>query len=117
MVKNKWSKRPWGRFKVIEQDKNYKVKIIEINPKSRTSLQFHKFRSEFWYLLKGKVTFVIDNQEVDIRDIFGYWDMIKKKEVHRLQNNGKDVARILEVQEGRCKEDDIIRLEDDHGRI
>ncbi len=117
MVKNQWVKKPWGRYKVIEQAKDYKVKIIEVNPKSRTSLQFHKFRSEFWYLLKGNATFVVDNQEIDINNIFGYWDMIKKKQTHRLENNGRKVARILEIQKGKCKEDDIIRLEDNYGRV
>ena len=38
------------------------------------------------------------------------------EQTHRLAG-GPDGVLIIEVQRGTCKEDDIIRLEDDYGRV
>ena len=46
--------RPWGNFEIISKGKNFLVKKIFVNPKSRLSLQSHKFRSEHWVVVKGK---------------------------------------------------------------
>ena len=43
-MKNKkinYSERPWGRYFIIEDNNNYKIKRIEVNPKSRLSYQYH----------------------------------------------------------------------------
>jgi len=37
--------------------------------------------------------------------------------VHRIQNDGEDYLVFIETQMGLCIEDDIIRLEDDYGRV
>ena len=40
------SERPWGRYYVIEDNENYKIKRIEVNPKGRLSYQYHMKRAE-----------------------------------------------------------------------
>jgi mannose-6-phosphate isomerase-like protein (cupin superfamily) len=38
--------------------------------------------------------------------------------VHRIANNSDlNKVEIIEVQRGMCREDDIVRLEDDYGRV
>jgi mannose-6-phosphate isomerase-like protein (cupin superfamily) len=37
--------------------------------------------------------------------------------VHRITNDGDDPLVFIETQLGLCLEDDIIRLEDDYGRV
>ena len=41
---------------------------------------------------------------------------IAKLEVHRITNECETPLVILELQTGNCREDDIIRIEDDYGR-
>ena len=42
--------RPWGRFFVIQDDNDYKIKRIEVNSRHRLSYQYHKKRSEHWII-------------------------------------------------------------------
>ena len=41
-----FEKRPWGSYFVIHDEKNYKVKRIEVLPGKRLSYQYHEKRSE-----------------------------------------------------------------------
>lgn len=38
--------KPWGRYIILYRGLNYKMKLIEINPGAKLSLQFHAYRSE-----------------------------------------------------------------------
>ncbi len=42
---------------------------------------------------------------------------IKKYQTHRVRASGLNDLVILEIQTGVCQEDDIIRIEDDYGRV
>lgn len=111
-VKSNWIKKPWGRHKVLFEDKQHKVKLIEIKALHRTSLQYHELRTEEFYYLIGNVAIFKDDHNM-IKS-----NKIKKNQVHRLENlDSKCIALILEIQHGICREEDIIRLEDDYGRI
>ena len=46
----------------------------------------------------------------------GEYAFIPKKQLHRLRAGDSGVI-LIEVQRGICDEDDIIRIEDDYGRI
>src|ERR1039458_4049752 len=50
--------RPWGTYTVLEENRNYKIKRIDVNPGQRLSLQMHHHRSEHWIVVSGtaKVT-------------------------------------------------------------
>jgi len=47
------SNRPWGKHTVIKDESNFKLKIIEVNPRQRLSYQYHNKRSEVWTILEG----------------------------------------------------------------
>ena len=47
--------RPWGYYTVVEEQENYSVKILHINPGEETSYQRHSQRSEIVTLLQGTV--------------------------------------------------------------
>ena len=57
------SERPWGRYFVIEDNENYKIKRIEVNPKGRLSYQYHMKRSESWTIIQGQGVVTIDGVE------------------------------------------------------
>lgn len=108
-------KRPWGYYTVLNRGEDFKVKLVEVLPKQKLSLQRHKFRSEHWVVVEGtaKITngrnilFLEENQST----------FIPKKGIHRLENPADGSLKIIEVQCGRLlNENDIERLEDDHGR-
>lgn len=108
-------KRPWGSYTILQKGFGFKIKLIEIEPKKRLSLQRHKNRAEHWVVVSGcaKVTssnmvkFVRNNQSI----------YIPKGTIHRLENPTNAPLKIVEVQTGRyLEEDDIERFDDDFKR-
>ena len=115
MIKQKRVKRPWGFYTVINKGPGFKVKLVEVLPKQRLSLQKHSLRSEHWVVVHGEakisngrnILFLEENQST----------YIPKKGVHRLENPKNQLLKIIEVQCGSVlKESDIQRIADDHGR-
>ena len=47
-------RRPWGSFTVLQQGIGFKIKLIEITPHKRLSLQRHKSRAEHWVVVSGE---------------------------------------------------------------
>ncbi|MCJ7636437.1 MAG: phosphomannose isomerase type II C-terminal cupin domain, partial [Nitrososphaeraceae archaeon] len=45
--------RPWGSYVVLEEDKDYKIKKVIIQPGQKLSLQLHYHRSEHWIVVSG----------------------------------------------------------------
>ena len=107
--------RQWGSFKVLLDEEYIKVKKIVVNSGKRLSLQLHTKRDEHWFVVEGFGTLELNGQTTDIStgDSFD----IKKYQTHRVRASGLNDLVILEVQTGVCQEDDIIRIEDDYGRV
>ena len=112
--------RPWGWFKNIEGLDNgndgFKVKRIAVYPGKRLSLQSHNFRSEHWVIVKGKAKVTLDNEELYLEQDQSVY--IPLKSLHRIENIGEELLEFTETQIGNyLGEDDIIRYEDDFGRL
>jgi mannose-6-phosphate isomerase len=114
-IENKIYKRPWGTYQSLKIEKTCQVKWIEVNPKSRLSLQKHKKRSEHWIVVKGEpiITIAEKREKYKVSDhVF-----IPKETFHRIENESDIKVIIVEVQIGYyLGEDDIIRIEDEYGR-
>jgi hypothetical protein len=107
--------RPWGNYTVLESQDGYKIKIIEVKPGKRLSLQKHFHRNEHWIVLSGSATVTIGDKTKLICPNESIY--IKMGEVHRLSNEGKIPVVLIEAQVGEYTgEDDIIRLDDDFKR-
>jgi mannose-6-phosphate isomerase len=107
--------RPWGEYYVLKDEKNFKVKIIKVNPGQRLSLQYHQKRSESWTIVEGSGIMTLGSKNFEIN--YGDTVKINKKEKHRVTNNGNSELVFIEVQTGDYfGEDDIIRMEDDYNR-
>ncbi|KAB2903095.1 MAG: mannose-1-phosphate guanylyltransferase/mannose-6-phosphate isomerase [Burkholderiaceae bacterium] len=108
--------RPWGWYDSIDGGSRFQVKRIVVNPGARLSLQMHHHRAEHWIVVKGTAqvtngdkTFLLGENESTF---------IPLGHVHRLVNPGKVPLEIIEVQSGSyLGEDDIVRFEDNYGRI
>ena len=108
--------RPWGGYIVLLDEPTHKVKKLIINPKKRFSLQYHHKRTETWTIVKGKVEITIG----DKKRVYSYGETVSVPvgTKHRIENAGNEDAEIIEVQTGTYfGEDDIVRLEDDFGRV
>ena len=53
--------RPWGAFYVIHDEKNYKLKRLEVYSKQRLSYQYHSKRAEVWTCIQGKLSVILDD--------------------------------------------------------
>ena len=109
-----YEERAWGNFTVVLDEPNVKIKRIVVHSEQRLSLQLHTQREEWWKVISGYGEVQLGDEVISIspRDTI----TIKKYQVHRVKNNGLNDLIFVEVQTGNCKEDDIIRIEDDYGR-
>jgi mannose-6-phosphate isomerase-like protein (cupin superfamily) len=108
-------KRPWGWFETIEEKEKYKLKKIYINPNQQFSLQYHNYREEHWIVVEGNGFITLDESSFSVST--GDSFQISLKQIHRMKASSKGIL-FYEVQMGDiCEESDIVRLEDDYGRI
>ena len=106
--------RPWGWFKVLQRGKKYCVKQLWVEPEMRISLQFHRYRTEDWIVVEGDG--IITQNNLDTEASVGDKFFIGIEQRHRI-TGGKKGITIIEVQRGDCREEDIVRLEDDFNRV
>lgn len=112
------SVRPWGHFYGWDSGKRWYVKTIYVKPNKRLSLQYHHHRSERWVLVEGELTAVIVKNGVRSEHALkvGETFVVEKGTIHRLMS--KRGGTVVEVAIGsNFNEEDIVRLEDDHGRV
>lgn len=108
--------RPWGKYDSIDVGEGYQVKRITVNPKAKLSVQMHHHRAEHWVVVSGTATvtkgedkFILNKNESTY---------IPLGTIHALENTGKEVLELIEIQSGSyLGEDDIVRFEDIYGRV
>ncbi len=107
--------RPWGSYTVLEEGLFYKIKRITVLPGKKLSYQLHYHRSEHWIVVKGTARVKVESVETFVRS--GESTFVKTGLKHRLENPGKVLLEVIEVQLGEyLEEDDIVRFDDDFGR-
>ena len=107
--------RPWGKYEVLLDTPDVKVKRITVNPYSRLSYQYHDKRSERWVIVSGILSVILD--DVRIIKTSGESIHIPLGSRHRACNETHEPVIFIEVQTGSYfGEDDIIRIEDDYNR-
>lgn len=112
----KFDRRPWGTFTVLYEGENYKVKRIEVLPGKRLSYQKHAQRAEHWFVVQGIARVTLDDREITVAA--GEAIDIPIGAAHRIENPGNELLVFVEVQRGSyLGEDDIVRLDDDFGRV
>jgi mannose-6-phosphate isomerase-like protein (cupin superfamily) len=114
--KVKHSNPPWGMWEVILHESTYKVKRVTVLPGKRLSYQKHFKRLEHWHIVEGSGLVTLEGKQISL--ITGENITIPCEAAHRIANAGKVPLVFIEVQHGSyCEEDDILRLEDDYGRV
>jgi mannose-1-phosphate guanylyltransferase / mannose-6-phosphate isomerase len=107
--------RPWGSYQSVDNGERHQVKRIIVKPGQRLSLQRHYHRSEHWIVVRGAARVTVNEDVKTVHENESIYIPIGA--VHRLENPGKILLELIEVQTGSyLGEDDIIRLEDDYRR-
>ena len=107
--------RPWGHYDSICFGERDQVKRISVKPGAKLSLQKHFHRSEHWVVVKGTARVTKGEEILTISENESVY--LPVGIVHALENPGKIMLELIEVQTGSyLGEDDIVRLEDIYGR-
>lgn len=99
--------RSWGKYTLLTEGKDYRVRKIEMNPGESLTMQLHYHRSEHWTVISGSGKITIDNKESIFTENQSTYIPMGVK--HKLENPGKLPLIIIEVQNGKyLSEDDIV---------
>src|SRR4029078_12040350 len=110
-----FDRRPWGSYTVLEEDRGFKVKRIEVLPGKRLSYQKHAQRAEHWFVVQGTAKVTLNDREIEV--VAGGAIDIPVGSALRIENPESELLIFVEVQRGSyLGEDDIVWLDDDFGR-
>ena len=109
-------RRPWGTWEVLAVGEGYIIKRIVVTPHQKLSLQSHNYRSEHWVIVMGTGTVTLGDRIIEVpQDTHIYIERMQK---HRMENRTQDPVVFIEVQTGdTLDESDIVRYQDDYGRV
>ncbi|MEQ8600622.1 MAG: mannose-1-phosphate guanylyltransferase/mannose-6-phosphate isomerase [Devosia sp.] len=108
--------RPWGGYSSVLSGDRFQVKRLFVKPGKKLSLQKHHHRAEHWVVVRGTAEVTIDGAVSVVTENQSIY--LPPGCVHRLANPGKIDLELIEVQTGSyLGEDDIIRIEDEFGRV
>jgi mannose-1-phosphate guanylyltransferase/mannose-6-phosphate isomerase len=107
--------RPWGSYDSIDNGERYQVKRLTVKPGASMSLQLHHHRAEHWIVVSGTARITRGEELFLLEENQSTYIPIGAK--HRIENPGKIMLHMIEVQSGSyLGEDDIVRFEDRYGR-
>ncbi|WP_431130629.1 mannose-1-phosphate guanylyltransferase/mannose-6-phosphate isomerase [Variovorax paradoxus] len=107
--------RPWGAYDRLDFGDRFQVKRLTVNPGGKLSLQMHHHRAEHWIVVKGTAKATCDGQVTLVRENESIY--LPLGAIHRLENPGKTMLEVIEVQTGGyLGEDDIVRFDDTYDR-
>ena len=107
-------KRPWGEELWITHNAPTMVKILTVFPKELLSLQYHHKRDEYWRVLSGNGKAIIGTETIELKE--GDDCFVPRETKHRLIGGSENLV-LLELAFGVFEEADIVRLEDNYGRM
>ncbi|MFH1721130.1 MAG: cupin domain-containing protein [Candidatus Altiarchaeota archaeon] len=103
--------KPWGRELLLSHEKEYAGKILEVKKGERLSLQFHEVKKESMYVLEGKMLLVLGEESFEVSE--GQAVTILSGTKHRIEA----LTDIKVIEFSTPELDDIVRIEDDYGRV
>jgi mannose-1-phosphate guanylyltransferase/mannose-6-phosphate isomerase len=107
--------RPWGSYDSVEAGDRYQVKRLTVKPGASMSLQMHHHRAEHWIVVSGTARITRNDEVFLLEENQSTYIPVGAR--HRIENPGKIMLHIIEVQSGGyLGEDDIVRFEDRYGR-
>ena len=107
--------RPWGYYETTDLGDRFQVKRLVVKPGGTLSLQMHHHRAEHWVVVSGTAKVTRDDATELLAPNESTYIPIGMR--HRLENPGKVLLELIEVQSGSyLGEDDIVRYDDVYKR-
>ncbi len=108
--------RPWGTWEVLDAGESHIVKKLVVLPNQSVSLQLHHKRNEHWIIVQGTATVTLGDEVKTVRQDEAVYIPVETK--HRIANLTNEPVIFIEVQTGdNLDENDIVRFEDQYGRV
>ena len=108
--------RPWGHYDLVDKGDRHQTKRIVVKPGGKLSVQQHHHRAEHWVVVKGTALVTKGDEKLLITENESIY--IPLGIIHCLENPGVIPLEIVEVQSGSyLGEDDIVRFDDQYGRV
>ncbi len=108
--------RPWGHYDLVDSGDRHQTKRIVVKPGAKLSVQKHHHRAEHWVVVKGTAWVHKAGEDIMVTENESIY--IPVGVVHSLENPGVIPLEMVEVQSGSyLGEDDIVRYQDNYGRI
>ena len=108
--------RPWGHYDSVDSGERHQTKRIVVKPGAKLSVQKHHHRAEHWVVVKGTALVTRDGEIMLVSENESVY--IPLGMVHSLENPGVIPLEMVEVQSGSyLGEDDIVRYQDQYGRV
>lgn len=108
--------KPWGSETIIEINKKYLLKKLYMKKNHRCSLQFHNFKKETIFVLKGKLKITTGSKKKKLQSkiyIKGQFITIKPKVIHRMEA----ITDSLYLEASTPELNDVVRIIDDYKRV
>ena len=106
---------PWGHTLVLSHGLNFLLQLFTVREGHRTSLHLHENKATFWFIEAGNGELVLEDETW----LLGPGDsvFIDKEQIHRLSAFVGDMV-VFEIVSGLVDDpEDVIRFEDDYGRV
>ena len=109
-------KKPWGQELVWADTDKYAAKILTIMPGQKLSRQYHRNKDETIYVMQGTLVLELGGKGEMTRMVChpGYFRRITPGEIHRFAAPSTGCI-LMEVSTPELE--DVVRLEDDYGRV
>lgn len=103
--------QPWGRERILEANDKYVLKILEVDPGHRLSLEYHDRQRLTLYCLYGYGTLFTTTDDTAVKKNMmpGRYHTIEPGVVHRLEST--DMSPCVVMQVSCPTEDDTTVLE------
>ncbi len=101
--------RPWGAYDTIDEGDRFAVKRLTVKPGAKLSLRMHYHRSEHWVVVQGTARVTRGEDVLLVKENESIY--IPLGALYRLENPGKTMLEVIEVQTGSyLGQDDIVRF-------
>ena len=107
--------KPWGYEILIEHNRKYVMKKIQMNKGCKCSIQYHEKKKETIYVLSGKLKLYIGDEVNSLQEIIMNPDdtlTLEPLTIHRMEA----IEDSIYLEASSPELEDVVRLEDEYGR-
>ena len=99
MSKQRIVSQSWGRERILEENDKYVLKILEVDPGHRLSLQYHDRQRLTLYCLYGHGTLFFTNEQHDSEKALlpGRYETIEPGTIHSLASSRTAPCIVMQI--------------------